>query len=388
MATNPLALRAAGAPGLPDVLVCIFQRGAADGLNSVVPHGDDDYYNLRTRIAVPRPGETDGAIDLDGFFGLHPAAGALKPLYDMGRLAVLHATGVPHGTRSHFDAQALTESAVTSKQLLGTGWIGRHLAATASAGDRPFRAVAISGAVPLSLVGADDPLAIASLEDFGIGDAGGSSYQETLDGLYLPDRPYAGVAQAALSAVDELAAADPTQYPPANGAVYPNSQLGSGLLQAAQLIKSDLGVEVVCLDVGGWDHHENLPSVLPGSLSDLAASLAAFHTDLGATMDHVSVIVVTEFGRRAADNVSSGTDHGSGGCAWFLGGGVVGAQVAGTWPGLDSASLYEGEDLAITTDLRDVLAQLLQRRLGNPDPGSLFPDFTPGFAPELFLPKA
>jgi len=385
---TPPALRAAGAPGLKDVLVCVFQRGAADGMNSVVPYGDDDYYNLRPRIAVPPPGQADGALDLDGFFGLHPAAWQLLPLYQSGALAVVHATGLPHGSRSHFDAQALTESGAADKQFLGTGWIGRHLAATATPADRPFRAVAISGAVPMALIGAEDPLAVDSLEQFGLGDAGGSSFQSTLDSLYAADKPYASVAQASLTAIDELAAAEPTQYPPENGADYPDSQLGSGLLQAAQLIKADLGVEVICVDVGGWDHHENLPSVLPGSLADLAASLSAFHTDLGDTMEHVTLTVITEFGRTAADNISNGTDHGTGGCAWLLGGGVVGAQVAGTWPGLDAGSLFDGQDLAITTDIRDVLIQLLQRRLLDAGAAGQFPDFTPGVAPELFLQKA
>jgi uncharacterized protein (DUF1501 family) len=388
MATTPSLQRAAGAPGLRDILVCVFQRGAADGLNSIIPYGDADYYNLRPGIAVPPPGQPDGALDLDGFFGIDPTAGELKLLYDMGRLAVVHATGVPHGTRSHFDAQALTESGAADKQFLGSGWIGRHLGATAGPGDRPFRAVAISGAVPMSLIGADDPLAVDSLAEFGIGDAGGTSYQDTLDSLYSEERPYASVAQAALTAIDELAAADPTQFQPENGANYPGSQLGAGLLQTAQLIKADLGVEVVCVDVGGWDHHENLPAVLPNSLADLAASLNAFHTDLGTTMDHVTLVVMTEFGRRAADNGSSGTDHGTGGCAWLLGGGVIGAQVAGPWPGLDAGSLHEGEDLAITTDLRAVLVQLLERRLFSPDAAALFPGFTPVVTPELFLNKS
>ncbi|MDJ0929147.1 MAG: DUF1501 domain-containing protein [Gammaproteobacteria bacterium] len=378
---------AAGAAGLPDILVCVFQRGAADGMNSIVPYGDDDYYNLRTRIAVPPPGQVDGALDLDGFFGLHPAAPEIKTLYDMGRLAAIHATGVPHGSRSHFDAQALVEAAATDKQFLDTGWLARHLVATASPDDRPFRAVAISGAVPLSLLGAADPLAIDSIEQFGIGDAGGGSYEDTLQALYPDDRPYAGVAQAALTAIEELAIADPSQYSPDNGANYPASQLGGGLLQAGQLIKSDLGVEVICVDVGNWDHHENLPAVLPGSLADLAAALNAFHTDMGNRMEHITVLVQTEFGRRAADNVSSGTDHGTGGCAYLLGGGVIGAQVAGSWPGLGPGDLFAGEDLAITTDLRDVLAQMLQRRLMNPDPAAVFPGYAPQPAPELFLAK-
>ena len=370
---------------MPDVLICIFQRGAADGLNSIIPYGDADYYSLRPSIAVPPPGEEGGAVDLDGFFGVYSSGAALKTLFDSGRLAAVHATGFPHGSRSHFDAQALMESGQVTGAIGSTGWIGRHLAATASPADRPFRAAAISGAVPLSLAGADDPLAIDSIATFGLGDLNGTSYEATLGALYGPESPYTDVATAALTAVNELALANPAQFLPENGAVYPQSQLGGGLLQAGQLIKADLGAEVICVDVGNWDHHENLPSVMPGSIGDLADSLLAFDTDMGTRMDNITVVVQTEFGRRAADNVSSGTDHGTGGVAWLLGGGVIGAQVATTWPGLKPGDLFQGEDLDISIDLRDVLVQMLTRRLDNSNADQVFPDYAPGFVPELFF---
>lgn len=370
---------------MKDILICIFQRGAADGLNSVIPHADPEYYALRPRVAVPPPGATGGALDLDGFFGVYAEGAGLKTLFDAGRLAAVHATGFPHGTRSHFNAQAFVEAGLTDGLAGKSGWVGRHLAATTSANDRPFRAVAISGAVPLILNGADDPLAVDSLEAFGLGNTGGTSYEAILGALYGPESPYSDVASAALAAINELAIAMPTQFLPEHGAVYPQSQLGGGLLQAAQLIKADLGVEVVCVDVGNWDHHENLPSVMPGSIGDLAASLLAFDTDMGDRMNGITVLVQTEFGRRAADNISSGTDHGTGGVAWLMGGGVIGGQVATDWPGLKAGDLYQGEDVAITADLRAVLVQMLERRLANPNAGEIFPGYVPTVTPELFL---
>ena len=368
-----------------NVLVCIFQRGAADGLNCLVPYGDPDYYARRTRIAIPPPGQSGGALDLNGFFGLNPAAASMRTLYDAGRLALVHAAGVPHGTRSHFDAQARVEEGIAAGLALDTGWIGRHLAATASAADRPFRATSLSGAVPTSLLGAPDPLAVSEIDVFGLGDLGGTPYQDTLAALFRESVPYAGTAQTALAAMDELAAADPGQFMPANGAEYPAGEAGSKLLQAAQLIKADLGVEVVCLDLGGWDHHENENSYLPASLGGMADALLAFDTDLGAQMERVTVIAMTEFGRRVGDNASNGTDHGTGSLFYALGGGVAGGQIAGSWPGLADAQLASGEDLAITTDTRGLLAQCLERRLGSADALALFPDYMPATVPTLFV---
>ncbi|MCH9828785.1 MAG: DUF1501 domain-containing protein [Gammaproteobacteria bacterium] len=368
-----------------NVLICIFQRGAADGLNCLVPYGDPDYYAKRTRIAIPPPDQSDGVIDLDGFFGLNPAAASLHALYAAGRLALVHAAGVPHGTRSHFDAQARVEEGIATGSALDTGWIGRHLANTASTADRPFRATSLSGSVPTSLLGAPDPLAVSEIAAFGLGDLGSTPYQDTLAALFRESLPYAGTAQAALAAMDELAAADPGQFTPANGAEYPDGEAGSKLLQVAQLIKADLGVEVVCLDLGGWDHHENENSYLPASLGGMADALLAFDTDLGAQMERVTVIAMTEFGRRVGDNASNGTDHGTGSLFYALGGGVLGGQIAGVWPGLADTQLANGEDLAITTDTRGLLAQCLERRLANPDALALFPAYVPDTVPDLFV---
>ncbi|MGB5209331.1 MAG: DUF1501 domain-containing protein [Gammaproteobacteria bacterium] len=368
-----------------DVLVCIFQRGAADGLNSVVPYADPDYAPSRPRIALPPAGDPGGVIDLDGFYGLHPSLAPLKPLYDAGRLALVHATGVPHQSRSHFDAQALVEGAVVSKVDLAEGWIGRHLATSLALTNSSFRAVSISGNVPFSLTGAIEPIAIEGIEEFGLGELTGSSYQALLSDWYAEQVPYSGTAQAAIHAMDELLLADPSQFTPENGAVYPETELGRKLLQAGQLIKSPLGTEVICLDVGGWDHHENLPTFLAPALSDLAASLAAFDTDMGARMGNITVLVHTEFGRRVADNSASGTDHGTASVAYLLGGGVNGGQVAGAWPGLAVDDLEFGEDLRIETDLRTVFSELLLKRLGRSETGLVFPGFNGPADLSLFL---
>jgi len=369
-----------------DTLVYLFQRGAADGLNTVVPYADPHYAQLRPRIAVPSPGTANGALDLDGFFGLHPAAASLLPLFREGRLALLPASGIPHQSRSHFEAQDRTERGITDTDQSANGWLARHLQATAAADDSPLRAVSISGAIPTALTGATDPLAVQELSSFGLGGAG-DAYQDTLALLFAAPRPFAEVAGSALTAIDLLAEANPTQFTAANGADYPDSELGAKLLQAAQLIKAGLGVEVLCLDVDGWDHHENLPNFLPGALTGLCDALAAFDTDLGTAMQNVTVIVQTEFGRRAAENGARGTDHGTAGLLWLLGGSVLGGRVVGDWPGLGPDQLASGEDLAITTDSRDVLAEYLTHRRGHVDAyRDVFPDYTPGAAPGVFSP--
>jgi uncharacterized protein (DUF1501 family) len=368
-----------------DVLVCIFQRGAADGINSVVPYADADYASKRPRIALPDPGQAGGVIDLDGFFGLHPSLGPLKPLFDSGKLALVHATGIPHASRSHFDAQNLVEGAVTSKVDLVDGWLGRHLATSTALTGSAFRAVSISGNVPFSLTGGIEPIAIEGIETFGLGELTGTSYQELLSDWYEPGVPFDDPAQAAIMAMDELLQADPAQFTPENGAVYPQGELGRKLLQAAQLIKSPLGTEVVCIDVGGWDHHENLPVYLAPALQDLAECLSAFDLDMGNRMSSISVLVHTEFGRRVADNSADGTDHGTASAAYLLGGGVNGGQVAGPWPGLADQDLELGEDLRIETDLRSVFSELLLKRLGRTDVSQVFPDFSGPTDLSLFL---
>lgn len=359
-----------------DKLVCVFQRGAADGLNSLVPHGDYDYYLHRNNIAVASPGSPGGAIDLDGFFGLHPALAPLESIYNGGDMALIHAVGVPHGSRSHFSAQGLVERGVADKSGPDTGWLGRHLSLTPSGSDSAFQAVAISGNVPVSLQGAVEPLAISALAEFGFDqDVIDSGYPKVLGQLFHSSAPFAGSAQAALAAMAELEAANLEAITPENGASYPNSALGSRLKQAAQLLRSTLPVDVICIDSDGWDHHENLPTFLPLSLSDLAQAVSAFYTDMGSDMSGIILLVVTEFGRRVAENASLGTDHGTAGLAYAIGGGVNGGQVYSDWPGLDVGNLAFGEDLKITTDLRTILAEMLVKRLGGTDIAQVFPGF-------------
>lgn len=379
-------------PADRDILVYIFQRGAADGLNAVVPYGDVFYEAHRPNIYVPAPasGEPDPAIDLNGFYGLHPALAPLKPVYDAGDLALVHATGVPHGSRSHFTAQGLVERGVTDKAGPDTGWLGRHMAYSTPASSSAFRLVAISGNVPVSLTGAnDEPLAISNLAEFAFDqDIVDSGYPTVLARLFHSPVPFFGPAQAALSALDELAAANLSAITPDNGAVYPNTPLGNKLKQVGQLIKSTLPVEVICLDSDGWDHHENLPTYINQSLTELAEAISAFYTDMGSGMQRITVLVHSEFGRRVAQNGSLGADHGTAGLAYLIGGGVNGGQVVSDWPGLDVTDLEMGEDLKITTDLRSVLSELLTKRLGatTTELGTVFPDFNGPNSANVFLP--
>ncbi len=373
-------------PADRDILVCIFQRGAADGLNSLVPHGDADYYNQRSTIAVPTPGNPGGAIDLNGFYGLHPALAPLKAIYDSGDLALVHATGIPHGSRSHFSAQGLVERGVADKAGPVTGWLGRHLSLSTPASNSAFRIVSISGNVPVSLNGASEPLAISNLGEFGFDpDIIDSGYPAILGELFRSPVPFNAPAQAALAAMDELQAANLSAVTPANGAVYPDTALGNKLKQVGQLIRSTLPVEVVCLDSDGWDHHESLPTFIQQSLTELADAVDAFYTDMGTQMARITLLIHTEFGRRVAQNASLGVDHGTGSLAWLIGGGVNGGQVISDWPGLATADLEMGEDLKITTDLRTVLAELLGKRLGGTDTGIVFPDFSGPTSANVFL---
>ena len=373
-------------PSIPadrDILVCIFQRGAADGLNALAPYSDADYYLHRPTIAIPEPGQVNGGIYVTDDFALHPALAPLKPIYDAGNLALVHATGMPHQNRSHFAAQNLVERGVIDKAGPQTGWLGRHLQQLPAASNSAFRTISISGNVPVALGGATDPLAIDNLNDFGFDqDIIDSGYPAVLADLFRTGVPFAGPADAALEAMDELQAANIGAITPDNGAVYPNSALGGKMLQAAQLIKSQLPVEVVCIDSDGWDHHENLPTYIAPSLSELAAVLEAFNIDLGSAMSRVCVLVYTEFGRRIAENGSIGTDHGTAGLAYLMGGGVNGGQVVVDWPGLD---VGVNEDLQITTDLRGVITEMLTKRVGGTDPAVVFPGFSGSMDEGLFL---
>lgn len=367
-----------------DVLVVIFQRGGMDGLNAVVPFADDDYYRLRPRVSIPRSGE-GAVIALDARFGLHPALAPLLPAFTAGELAVVHAAGAPSGSRSHFSSMDLMERAALEQPNLSSGWINRHLLSRGSAAD--FQGVGLGTAVQRSLSGPATVLGMASFEAFALQTRSprAGDIATTLQGLHGGSTTLETVAQTAFRAMDQLQQADPAQYAAANGADYPDTAFGRQLQQVAQLIKAELGLEAAAVDIGGWDHHNDELRLLAPLLDEFARGLAAFRTDLGTRMARVCVVSMSEFGRRAYENASGGTDHGTANCLFLLGGGVDGGKVQADWPGLRDADLDRG-DLAITTDYRSVLAELLHKRRGESDLAAVFPGFAGSTDLGLFRP--
>ena len=385
--------RAGGPAGSKKTLVCIFQRGAVDGLNMIVPHGDSFYYRERPRIAIPRPGTTGGALDLDGHFGLHPALEPLLPLYRNGTLGLVHAIGSPDATRSHFDAQDYMETGTPGVKATPDGWLNRALLHARDHAETPFRGVALGQQLPRALRGAAPALAIDNLQTFGIGGGGrggngGGMREEVRDRLTAAfEQLYQGSATGIVAsssaegfeAVKMLKTANPAQYEPANGAVYPRGPLGTAMRQIAQLIKTDLGMEIAFADVSGWDTHVNQGSSegqLAQRLTEFGGSLAAFAADLGERMQDVVVLTMSEFGRTVAENGNVGTDHGHATAMMVMGGGVKGGKVYGRWPTLDPAQRYEGRDLAVTTDFRDLFAELLAGHVGVADLSAVFPGYS------------
>jgi len=372
-----------------DTLVCIFLRGAADGLSIVVPLGDDGYAQNRPTLKIPEPsGAAGSAIDLDGFFGLHPALAPFKELYDDGLLAAVHAAGSPADSHSHFEAMDFMERGTPGSKSVATGWIGRHLSTLDTGNSSPFRAVGLGTILQASLRGPVAATALKSIADFHLGgsrsqgtqSAEAARFQASLSSLYADGAWLDGQAQQTLGAVAKLAAANPGQYPAQNGAHYPEGDFGSALLQVAQLIKADLGLEVACVDLGGWDTHAAQGAAtgrLGDLLTELSSGLAAFAADMADRLGRITVVTMSEFGRRLHENASGGTDHGHGNCMFVLGGGVNGGRVYADWPGLAAGQLYGPGDLAVTTDYRTVLAEIVDRRLGNRRLGDVFPAFTP-----------
>lgn len=366
------------------IIIAIFQRGAMDGLSAVVPFGDRNYYSLRPQIAVAQPknGDADAALDLDGYFGLSPALAPFKAIYDAGHLAIVHAVGSPDNTRSHFDAQDYMEAATPGNKGTADGWLNRYLAARADAGATPFRAVAFSSNMPRSLMGKENAIALTNINDFGVKAGQGNNQVATsFEALYAQNMTDSlhGTGKEAFEAVKMLKKANPRQYTPANGASYPNSPFGQNLLQIAQLIKSDIGLEVAFTDRGGWDTHANQGTgrgQLANQLRDFGQAIAALYQDLGDRMQNVVILTMTEFGRTIRQNGSGGTDHGHASCLFVLGGKVKGGKVYGKWPGLESHQLYEGRDLALTTDFRDVFGEVAMRHLGAANVNSIFPGYT------------
>jgi len=380
------ALYAADAPApRKKVLVAIFQRGAVDGLNVVVPHGEKRYYEMRPTIAIPRPnGTADAAIDLDGMFGLHPSLSALKPIFDAGHLAIVEAVGSPDPTRSHFDAQDYMESGTPGLKATGDGWLNRALPPETGK-ISPVRAISLGAALPRALRGHNDAVAINNLSEFQVKDAPSAMGFESMYGGSA-DKVLNGTGRETFEAVKLVQAIQKQTYTPANGAKYPNGRLGQSLMQIARLIKSNVGLEVAFTDVGGWDTHVNEVGAKPaqGQLANLLGnfgdSLAAFYQDLGDRMADVTAVTMSEFGRTAKENGNRGTDHGHANVMFAFGGGVKGGKVYGDWPGLEPEQLYENRDLNLTTDFRDVLGELVVKRLGNRTMANVFPGYeTPKF---------
>jgi len=363
-------------------LVVLFQRGACDGLNTVIPYGDGSYASLRPTIAIPAPraGGQPAALDLDGFFGLHPALEPLLPLWKEGILAVVQAVGSPDGTRSHFDAQDFMESATPGIRSTEDGWMNRYLQSAPDPGATPLRGVAMTATLPRSLAGAAPAVAMPSVRDFDLppdtGTVVAGAFQEMYAGA--THSVLQGTGQEVFEALAFLKRADPSLYSPSAGAQYPRGACGDSLRQVAQLLKADVGVEVAFTEVGGWDHHAaegGVDGQLALRLRELGHALAAFRSDMGDRMENVAVVTMTEFGRTARENGNRGTDHGHASVSFVLGGPVRGGQVHGRWPGLAAEHLYEGRDLAVTTDFRDLLSEVLARHLGARDLRKVFPGY-------------
>jgi uncharacterized protein (DUF1501 family) len=362
------------------LLVVIFQRGAADGLNIVVPHAEPQYYAMRPSINIPRK----SVLDLDGFFGLHPALSAFQPLWQQRHLAIVHAAGSPDTTRSHFDAQDFMETGTPGIKSTEDGWLNRSLRSLPLAGERnsPFRAIALGPSMPRILSGSEPAVAMNNINDFSVGGRGprpspvASAFEAMYD--HSSDTVLHGTGEETFEALKMLKSADPGKYTPAPGASYPKGRFGDGLRQLAQLIKANLGVQVAFADIGGWDHHVNEGAAegqLANVLTDFSQSLAAFWTDLGNLGEDTVVVTMSEFGRTARENGNRGTDHGHANVMFVLGGPVRGGRVYGHWPGLDQSQLYEGRDLALTTDFRQVVGEAVARHLGNKNLASVFPSY-------------
>src|SRR6185437_9961025 len=384
MASLPAFLQRAVAelpsPGKKKMVV-LFLRGAMDGLNVVVPFGEPNYDRLRPTIAIPQPsrGGQEAAIDLDGFFGLHPSLAPLQPLFQSNQLAIVQAVGSPDPTRSHFDAQDFMESGTPGVKSTEDGWLNRALQSAPEPESSPFRAVALGPYLPRTLQGSAPAVAIPDLSQFKM-----YGPQQTIEGgfeaMYAQtvDQAMRGVGTETFEAVDQLKKLNPAAYQPENGAQYPTSRFGKSLMEIAELFKANVGLEVAFLDSGGWDHHVNEGGVqgqLSNLLRDLGQGIAAFHQDMGDRMGDVVFVSMSEFGRTAHENGNRGTDHGHANCMFLMGGDIKGGKVYSRWPGMSEGQLHDSRDLAVTTDYRSVLGEIMTKHLGQRDMEPVFPGF-------------
>jgi uncharacterized protein (DUF1501 family) len=377
-----------------DVIISIFLRGGADGLSLCVPFGDANYYASRPTIAIPRPDSTATAtrgIALDNFFAFPRAMQGLFPAYQAGNLLVVHATGSVDSTRSHFDAQKFMEVGKPRDPGIVTGWLGRHLATVPPMRtDAPLRALGFASGLQKTLVGAPKTLPMSDPSTFALAGSAGTRTERTawLRSEYGPaPEPLRSSALDALNTLELLRLINFTGYVPANGAVYPNTTFGRAMRSAAALVKSDIGLEAAQIDVGGWDTHSaqdplNAGGAMYNIMQGLANALGAFHADIiaGTQTTNVTLVVISEFGRNVRENSARGTDHGRGNCMFVMGRNIAGGRVyAFNWPGLARENLQDGQDLKVTLDHRDILAEIVKNRLGNQNVGVVFPDFVPTF---------
>ena len=373
-----------------DILVSIFLRGGADGLTLVPPFADPSYYALRPTIAIPQPdsGSTTPAVNLDNFFGLPTAMAALVPAYQSGQLLIVHAAGSTDPTRSHFDAQFFMEIGKPGDRNVVTGWLGRHLASKPPMqANAALRGLGFAFGLQQALVGGPDTLPIPDPSNFGLAGNSATRTQRLtwLGNSYQPERdPLRTAAMNTQRTITTLSALNISGYVPAGGAIYPGGGFGNAMRSTAALIRADIGIEAVQIDLGGWDTH-SAQGPLNGGMAQLmqqfAGALAAFHTDMNAAnrINRITVVAMSEFGRVARENASQGTDHGHGNAMFVMGGSVVGGRVMRNWPGLAAGQLYEGQDLAVTIDYRNVLAEIVSKRLANPNLDLVFPTHTPFF---------
>jgi uncharacterized protein (DUF1501 family) len=361
----------------PKRMVVIFQRGAADGLNIVVPHREPQYYAMRPSINIPKK----TVIDLDGFFGLHPSLAPFQPLWQQRHLAIVHAAGSPDSTRSHFDAQDFMETGTPGIKSTEDGWLNRSLHSLPSP-QSPFRAIALGPSLPRILSGSEPAVAMNNINDFAVGgrtpkpSPAASAFEAMYD--HASDSVLHSTGEETFDAVKMLRAADPAKYQASPGANYPKGKFGDSLRQLAQLIKANLGVQVAFADIGGWDHHVNegaLEGQLANVLGTFSQSLSAFWIDLGDLAEDTVIVTMSEFGRTARENGNRGTDHGHANVMFVLGGPVKGGKVYGRWPGLDQSQLYEGRDLALTTDFRQVIGEAVTRHMANKNLQQVFPGY-------------
>lgn len=372
--------------GRRKILIAIFQRGAVDGLNMVVPYGDSNYYDLRRTIAIQKPNQTDGAINLDCYFGLHPSLKPFETFWKNKQLAIVHSAGLPDNTRSHFDAQDYMESGTPGVKSTRDGWLNRVLQTENAKNASPFRGVSMTSEIPRSMIGRAPTVAMTNLADFSIkAGAYTQAVQGGFEGLYqqVNDKDSLGeTGKETFEAVNFLKQANPAQFKPENGAAYPNTTFGRSLQQIAQLIKANVGLEIAFTDTGNelrWDTHANQGGSrgqLANFLRVFGSGIAALATDLGKRMDDVVILTMSEFGRTARQNGTGGTDHGHGNAMFILGNSVKGGKVYGEWKGLANDQLNEGRDLAVTTDFRDVFAEISQKHLGNKNFGKVFPNYS------------